>query len=196
MADKNESSAEAKAEQPATGSSAAAGEQNADERQTLRARAIEAERKAAKLEAEIEKSKQEKLKEQGQWQKLAEDREAELRTHKAALRKERIERAIFSVAAKANAADPEDIVRFVAVPDEMDGSDSEALLGHISDTIGALAKSKPYLFASPDTKTNKANTRGAAPGSGASSFDPSKVTKKSMWGLTLEQMQKVRDGRS
>lgn len=183
----------AQAGQPAPGSKsdAAPNEQQDkdDERLSLRQRAIEAERKVQRLEAEKKAAQEEKLKESGKWQEVATQKEAEAKSLRDALRRERVERTIASAGVKAGAVDPEDLVRFVQLPDDLDDSDRDALGAAISAEIEKLSKSKPYLFATNKTKNGTPFQTPAATPGGPVAKVPDGIKAQDVHSLSREQKQ-------
>lgn len=177
----------------AAGGSGAESEQSgkdSDEKITLRKRAIEAERELEKIQKKQKFDEESKLKEQGKWQELATAEQTKSKTLESQLRKERIERAVVSAAAGAN--DPEDVVQFVGIPDDLDASDRDALQKHVKAEVKKLKESKPYLFKPADVVDKNTTVDNHPAGNGkASNFDPTKVRKDQVWGLKREDLQKL-----
>ena len=155
----------ADAGKPASGSPAPAAEAEAgaEDRQALRTRAIDAERKLAKLDAEVKKADEKRLAEAGEHQKLASIKSQEADQYKAKWISERRSNALIAAGHKAGVRDVSDLV-LARLPDDLDIEDSEALRGAAESAIGDLSKAKPYLFGHPNPKTETATTKPAIPG--------------------------------
>lgn len=106
----------------------------------LRRELAEARRAAAKATAAAKKAEDDKAAQQGEWQKLAEQRGAELEEAQQKLAEGERQQRVTRIATRLKFTDPTDAFKFVAAADADDDAKAEAALKQ-------LLKDKPYLAA-------------------------------------------------
>jgi len=187
----------AQAGQPASGSPTPAVEPKQDkagddERLALRTRAIEAERKAAKLEEAQKKAEEGRLAEQGKFQELAKQKEAEANTWQQKYYQSQRNSALVAAGAKAGIKDASDLV--LAKLGDVDVGDDGALREAAEQAVSELAKSKPYLFGTNGKSGAPFPTPRATPGGGTPEVRlPERVSAGDVANLTREQKQALVD---
>ncbi len=196
--DPNNPPAGAPAGQPASGSATPAVEApnkaGDAERQSLRERAIAAEREVEALKAAAKTAADAKLAEQGNYQALAKSKETEAGEWKAKYEKSQRTSALVAAGSKAGANDPSDLAAFVDLS-AIDASDDHALRGAADKALADLKASKPYLFGQPNGKSGAPfPTPAANPGGGSEVKIPAGLKAGDVQNLTREQKQALVNG--
>lgn len=162
------------------------------ERQSIRERAIAAERERDDLKAKLAKIEDDKLKESGKWQELATKLEAEKKSLESEVSRERVERSIVSAGATAGAKNPSDLIPFVKL-DGLDVTNAAAVQAAVDKAVADLTVSKPYMFGKSDGKSESFPT--PQPNPGGETFDPRKVAAEDLYSgklkLTPDQLRQV-----
>jgi hypothetical protein len=160
--------------------------------QQFKAENADLKKQLAKILSDKKSEEDAKLKESGKWQELATAADAKSKGLESTLRRERIERAIVSTATVLGAKDPEDLVNFIKAGDDLDAGDRDSLSKHFKAEIKRLKEAKPYLFNQEDVVDKDTTVSKAPAGNGKdANFDPTRVSKKDVWGLPLDKMRQV-----
>ena len=130
----------------------------------LRRELAEATRKAQKLELEQKKAEEARAAEQGEWQKLAEERAAELERTRGEAERVAREARVTRIATRAGFIDPTDVIGRLSAEDAADDASVEAALeGIASSSPHLVAKEAPAvpeigIVHQPDSTPNTAPT--------------------------------------
>lgn len=157
------------------------------ERQSLRERAIAAEREVEALKAAAKTAADAKLAEQGNYQALAKSKETEAVEWKAKFEKSQRTSALVAAGSKAGANDPSDLAAFVDLS-AIDATDEHALRGAADKALADLKASKPYLFGQPNGKSGAPfPTPQVTPGGAPQAIGG--ITTKDVHSMNAEQLK-------